>query len=536
MMPAALPPMVLHEDEHLLVVNKPPGWNTHAPAEYAGEGVYDWLRGHERRWAQLAIIHRLDKDTSGVLVFAKSDLANRSLTEQFTQRKVAKEYVLITDRSPRPTPFIAKSEILRQGDRYASVPPGRGGQPAETHFIPGVRTDKGLLVVAKPVTGRTHQIRVHAAQHGFPVLGDTLYGGAPSHRLHLHARRIELTHPETSLRVWYEAPPDFVRPPRLLRRSAIVAPQDTDAYRIAHGEADALPDWQIDRWGDHVVLSGERPLTPELLADAEAEAGLAECQPSCIWHRRLLKRPRGAATTSASPALIRGSAPSGPTHVIENGARFEIRFTEGYSLGLFLDQRDNRRRILTGYVDKEIAPWPCGTGQPQALNLFAYTCAFSVCAALAGARTTSVDLSKKYLDWGKANFVANGLDPAAHEFLHGDVFGWLKRMGRRGRSFDLLIMDPPTFSTSKESGEWHAERDFPKLLETALPLLKPGGTLFASCNAAKWDEAAFVESVHEAIVSAKRNVEHARYVPQPPDFPITPEHPGHLKAIWAVVD
>ena len=90
---------MLHEDEHLLVVNKPAGWNTHAPSPYAGEGIYDWLKHREPRWASLAIIHRLDKETSGVMVFGKTPLANRSLTEQFAGRAVRKKYLLLTDRA-----------------------------------------------------------------------------------------------------------------------------------------------------------------------------------------------------------------------------------------------------------------------------------------------------------------------------------------------------------------------------------------------------------------------------------------------------
>src|ERR1039457_7159473 len=91
-------PCVIFEDEHLLVVHKPAGWNTHAPSPFAGEGIYDWLKNREPRWASLAIIHRLDKETSGVLVFGKTPLANRSLTEQFAQRRVRKKYLLLTDR------------------------------------------------------------------------------------------------------------------------------------------------------------------------------------------------------------------------------------------------------------------------------------------------------------------------------------------------------------------------------------------------------------------------------------------------------
>ena len=94
-------PCVIFEDEHLLVVNKPAGWNTHAPSPYAGEGIYDWLKNREPRWASLAIIHRLDKETSGVMVFGKTPFANRSLTDQFTERRVRKKYLLLTDRNFR---------------------------------------------------------------------------------------------------------------------------------------------------------------------------------------------------------------------------------------------------------------------------------------------------------------------------------------------------------------------------------------------------------------------------------------------------
>src|SRR5882672_7308914 len=129
--PTSLPPCVLHEDEHLLVVNKPAGWNTHAPSPYAGEGIYDWLKHREPRWADLAIIHRLDKETSGVLVFGKTPLANRSLTEQFANRAVQKKYLLLTERAPKQHPFTAKSRISRAGEHYVS---GTHGEEAETIF------------------------------------------------------------------------------------------------------------------------------------------------------------------------------------------------------------------------------------------------------------------------------------------------------------------------------------------------------------------------------------------------------------------
>ena len=120
------------------------------------------------------------------------------------------------------------------------------------------------------------------------------------------------------------------------------------------------------------------------------------------------------------------------------------------------------------------------------LNIFAYTCGFSVCAAKAGARTTSLDLSKRWLDWGKRNFALNQLEPAGHEFIYGDAFDWLRRLAKKERRFDVILLDPPTFSQSKESGVFQAEKDYGRLVTAALPLLKAGGVLFASTNAADW--------------------------------------------------
>src|ERR1700720_3049926 len=98
MFSSGMTPCVIFEDEHLLVVHKPAGWNTPAPAPFAGEGIYDWLRHREPNGSSLAILHRLDKETSGVLVFGKTQLVNRSLTEQFTERRVLKKYLLLTYR------------------------------------------------------------------------------------------------------------------------------------------------------------------------------------------------------------------------------------------------------------------------------------------------------------------------------------------------------------------------------------------------------------------------------------------------------
>jgi 23S rRNA (cytosine1962-C5)-methyltransferase len=204
-------------------------------------------------------------------------------------------------------------------------------------------------------------------------------------------------------------------------------------------------------------------------------------------------------------------------------------------VGLFLDQRDNRRRFLANHVAADFPLFAGGTHGVEVLNTFAYTCGFSVCAAKAGARTTSLDLSKKYLEWGRRNFTLNGLDPAGHDFIYGDVFDWLKRLGKKGRLFDAIVLDPPTFSQSKEHGAFRAEKDYGDLVRVALPLLKLGGVLLASTNAATLKPEDFVEQVTSAIRASGRKLAQQHYVPQPPDFPVSREEPGYLKTFWLKV-
>jgi 23S rRNA (cytosine1962-C5)-methyltransferase len=536
-------PCVLFEDDDLLVVQKPAGVNTHAPNPYAGEGIYEWLRHREPRWASLGIIHRLDKDTSGVMVFSKTTAASKALTEQFTGRTIHKQYLLITDRRPPSAKFTVKSCLVRAGERYVARPVFPGGDVAETRFhavdlaevagpevgarFPGTRF---WALLAEPVTGRTHQIRVHAAEKSIPILGDTLYGGTPSARVFLHAQKLTVRHPQTGQTLRFEARVLFANPPELELRAAFIEPSVTNAFRVLNGASDGWPGCYVEKLGDYLLSESAHPLNEDQFAELSRLAGELGAQGAC--HKILSRRVRGAGAQAVSPRHVLGAVPAAQFEIRENGLRYEASFAEGYSYGLFLDQRDNRRRLQTGHI---AAGFELSTGRAHpltVLNTFAYTCAFSVSAAASGGQATSLDLSKKYLEWGRRNFALNSIDLAGQDFIYGDVFDWLRRLAKKGRKFDVVLLDPPTFSQSRESGVFQAERDYATLVKAALGVLNSGGVLLASCNTQGWPPEAFASDVESVVKQAGWQITQRHYAPQPPDFPVSRAEPAYLKTLW----
>ena len=392
------------------------------------------------------------------------------------------------------------------------------------------------MVVAEPLTGRTHQIRAHAAENGFPILGDTLYGGTESSRVCLHAWEIAFAHPATDKPVNFFAPLNFDIEPRLALRTAIIETEMTNAFRVIHGASDNRPGWFVEKLGDFLLSQSESAPTEQQREELSWFAKKFSSRGA--YHKILSRQVRRSTNAEASPQLIFGEAAPQRFQILENGVRFEMSFSEGYSVGLFLDQRDNRRRFLTGHIAADFSLFKSEIGhwKSEILNCFAYTCGFSVCAVKACVKSTSLDLSKKYLEWGKRNFALNGLDPAAHDFIYGDAFDWLRRLAKKGRAFDAVVLDPPTFSQSKEDGTFRAEKDYGRLVTAALPLLKPGGILFASTNAADWPPEKFLAEIEITILAAHRKISLQHYFPQPQDFPISRDEPAYLKTIWLRIE
>ena len=185
-------------------------------------------------------------------------------------------------------------------------------------------------------------------------------------------------------------------------------------------------------------------------------------------------------------------APSSPTVTIhENHLRYQVRPYEGFSTGIFLDQRENRLALAAE------------TAGMKVLNCFSYTCAFSVACAKGGALVTSVDLSKKYLEWGKENFLLNSLDVSQHRFVERDVFRFFRSGVKKGETYDLVILDPPSFSRTKEGDVFSIRKDLGRLLESAEPLVTAGGRLFFSSNYSGW-ETEFVKGIAVKSLTARK--------------------------------
>ena len=297
---------------------------------------------------------------------------------------------------------------------------------------------------------------------------------------------------------------------------------DLDAFRLVNDAADGLPGVVVDLYGEHAVLS---VLSEEARANEGAlAAALVELGARGVYVKRRPKQANVVADTRtdevAPSAPIAGEAAPGELVIREGDDRFLVRLGDGLSTGVFLDQRDGRAWLRGAAAGRSV------------LNLFAYACAFTVSAARGGAaRTTSVDVSRAALAWGEENLAANGISAGPpHTFVVDDALAFLGRARARGDRFDIVVLDPPSYATTKTS-RFTAEHDYVTLAEAALRVVSPRGFVLACTNHRGIGRARFRGFLREAARRAGRAIAKERERLPPDDFPPQPGEEPHLKTI-----
>ncbi len=274
--------------------------------------------------------------------------------------------------------------------------------------------------------------------------------------------------------------------------------EGTDAHRLC-----TIEDGWVERFGRDVIISFKRvPGRERLIQELQSWASSVRFEVGRIFARFVPRKNE----ERESPCLIFGDpAENLQTIATERHLKFGVDFGAGYSVGFFVDQRENRRRV------RHIAP-------KRLLNCFAYTCSFSVSAAYVGATTFNVDLSKKSLARGRENFALNSLPTVDHRFIADDVMAVLARLARQGEKFDAIILDPPTFSRSPGGKAFQVENDFEKLLVDALDLAERDSHILLSTNCSTLREHALEVIARYGLKAARRTATFHRQPPLP-DFP-----------------
>ena len=281
---------------------------------------------------------------------------------------------------------------------------------------------------------------------------------------------------------------------------------DGSAYRLVHAESDLLPGLIVDLYADYVVVQ-ILTLGMERWKDDIASA-LSELVPcsgvydrSDVDVRRLEGLPR-------STGVLWGQEPPDRVEIVENGLKFLVSIKTGQKTGFYLDQRENRSRVSAYSSGREV------------LNAFAYTGAQAVYALSGGAaRVVNVDTSAKALAEAKANLVLNSMDPSRAENVIGDVFQVLRRYRAAGQVFDLVVLDPPKFASSRSQVQ-RACRGYKDINLLAMQLLRPKGILATFSCSGLVSPDLFQKVVFGASVDAGRDVQIVEKRSQASDHPI----------------
>ena len=550
------PEWILYEDASIIAIEKPARVSSEAADPKHPDDVVTRLKrflaardGVAESSIYLGVHQRLDRDTSGVLLYAKRREANASLAKQFETHSLDKRYLAVVSSWDQHLDVLRLEHLLTP-PQDGRVEVARPGDKRAKHAITEVRfcerRGSRVLLECRPITGRTHQIRAQLAAIGSPIDGDPIYGGVDAPRMMLHASALRIAHPISNEPTLFETSEPFLMNMwrtrerfspltdtallRALLRDALEArfglASESDskmgAFRIVNEAGDGLEGLAIDRYGAHLVVHfysdvaiAERERITSVLAELGFDGAYAKFRPRqanrLIDTRRDEVAPRAPIFGVAAPEVVT---------VVEHGLRYEARLADGLSTGIFLDQRENRRRVRE---------WSRGS---RVLNLFSYHCAFTVAAAAGEARETmSVDASRDALHVGERNVAqVLGTSSPAHRFVCEDVFDTLAKLQKKNELFDLVIVDPPTYSTTKSS-RWTSGSDWKDLAALVYSVTAKGGRILATSNDRRLPLGRLRRMLHEAARAAGVRVIQMKDFPTPRDFPTSVAGASHLKTV-----
>jgi 23S rRNA (cytosine1962-C5)-methyltransferase len=435
------------------------------------------------------------------------------------------------------------SEASRGGEALSAPPTGRGSPPVRS--TAGRRAARGLPIVRKN-TVRLPADVAHRIRAGHPwvyrealgprpliaepgtaidcvdedgeFVGRGLYDGDSAIALRVFVRKPDIAIDGRLIR-------ERVRAAIGLRRKLIDLTK-LESARLINAESDGLPGIVAERYADYLVV---QLFTGAVLGLRDALHGALEAELGCkaIYEQRRFKSLGGEAPRQAAAELVRGAAAPVELEVKEDDLTFVVDVTAPLSTGLFADLREGRRAVRQ---------WAAGR---RVLNLFSYTGAISVYAQAGGAtEVCAVDVAAKAHARARRNFAASGFDPEKPEHIVGDAFKVLARFVERGRSFDMVVLDPPAFASAAARGgkPWSAVRDFAELVAASLEVLAPGGLLIAASSTHKMSAADFELALADGAMIAGTRLQIVDRRSLPPDFPTVPGFPeaSYLKFVVAV--
>ncbi|BDS88264.1 class I SAM-dependent rRNA methyltransferase [Streptococcus pneumoniae] len=298
------------------------------------------------------------------------------------------------------------------------------------------------------------------------------------------------------------------------KRNAYYQDDLTTAFRLFNQEGDGFGGLTVDLYGDYAVFSWYNSYVYQI-RQTISEA-FRQVFPEVLGAYEKI-RFKGLDYESAH--VYGQEAPDFFT-VLENGVLYQVFMNDGLMTGIFLDQHEVRGSLVDGLAMGK-----------SLLNMFSYTAAFSVAAAMGGAsQTTSVDLAKRSRELSQAHFQANGLSTDEHRFIVMDVFEYFKYAKRKNLTYDVIVLDPPSFARNKKQ-TFSVAKDYHKLISQSFEILNPGGIIIASTNAANVSRQKFTEQIDKGFAGRSYQILNKYGLPADFAYNKKDESSNYLKVI-----